>query len=465
MLVVIALCTGSLNGVLAQESAYEITVTVKNFQDSVLYLGYPYGDKKYLQDTAFESKPNTFVFTGEKPLDGGLYFIYNPKNIYFDFVVSESEFELSTDTTDLIGAMQVKHSEENQAFFDFQRFMRDKQQEAQIITEKLKQEKDSTTMAQLQAELSQIDEEVKTYRQQIIDRQPTWFVASFIKATMQVEVPEAANPADPNYRYHYYKSHFFDNINFSDARMLRTPIFHSKIDEYLEKLTPKHPDSVAVAARRVIELARANDDVFRYTLVTLANKYETSNVMGMDAVFVDLSERYYLKGDAFWADSALVAKIAQRVRELKPTLLGSPAPAMHLVDTAMRAFNLRQIKSDYLVLYFYDPDCGHCKKKTPELLKLYNETLRERGVKVVAANINKDVDEWKNYIKKNDLNWINGADPNYHSNFRAEYNIDSTPKIFILDEEKKVIAKRLDVDQIDEFITRQIEIASRENHP
>ena len=57
-------------------------------------------------------------------------------------------------------------------------------------------------------------------------------------------------------------------------------------------------------------------------------------------------------------------------------------------------------------------------------------------------------------IRDNDLNWINAADPQLRSNFRAEYNIDSTPKIFVVDNEKKIIAKRLDVDQLEDFIKR-----------
>jgi glutaredoxin-related protein len=64
----------------------------------------------------------------------------------------------------------------------------------------------------------------------------------------------------------------------------------------------------------------------------------------------------------------------------------------------------------------------------------------------------------KKYVRDQKLDWINLADPHMRSNFRYEYNIETTPQLYILDEDKKIIAKKLDVEQIEEFINRQIEI-------
>jgi hypothetical protein len=49
---------------------------------------------------------------------------------------------------------------------------------------------------------------------------------------------------DSTFAYRYYKAHFWDNIDFSDDRMLRTPIFHPKVKQYMEKLTAQGPDYV-----------------------------------------------------------------------------------------------------------------------------------------------------------------------------------------------------------------------------
>jgi peroxiredoxin len=452
----------------SQESAYRIEVKVENFQGKVCYLGYPYGPKKYLADTAEINSEGKFVFEGPKPLDGGLYFVYSPvpESLYFDLILAEPEFSISTDTTDLIANMKTEGSLENEVFFDFQRFMRAKQKQGAELSEQLKATSDQGKKDELTTKLKELDQEVRSYRSDLFQKYPETFAAAFIRSTVNVDVPEApkdeqGNDIDPNFAYKYYKEHYFDNIDFSDKKMLRTPNFHVKIEDYLEKMTIKHPDSIISSAHTIIEKARANDEIFRYCVVHITSKYETSNIMGMDAVFVDLSESYYLSGDAFWADSALTAKISDRVARLKPNLLGKHAPSMVLVDTLMRPASLYSLQADYFVLYFYDPDCGHCKKKTPVLKELYDTKLKDMGVKVVATNIKKDVAKWKTYVKEQKLDWINLADPNVMSNFRYEYNLETTPIIYVLDDQKKIIAKKLDVDQLEEFINKQIELKAK----
>ncbi|MBK8672004.1 MAG: hypothetical protein IPN93_03170 [Bacteroidetes bacterium] len=56
------------------------------------------------------------------------------------------------------------------------------------------------------------------------------------------------------------------------------------------------------------------------------NKYATSGIMGHDAIYVHLAEKYYLPRKATWSDSATLAKIQESVFYLKPTLIGSYAP-------------------------------------------------------------------------------------------------------------------------------------------
>ena len=465
---IVYLCVGTL--VFAEDNAYRIEVKINKFAGDVCYLGYPYGDKKYLADTAEINDQGKFVFEGTKPLDGGLYFIYSPKNLYFDLVVAESEFSIETDTLDFVKHMKTEGSVENEVFFSFQQFMREKQKLGAELSEQLKATEDQEEKDKITDQLKALDTEVKSFRADLMKNHSETFAAKFIRSTIAVEVPEApkdadGNNLDPNFGYTYYKKHYFDHFDFADAKMLRTPNFYTKILDYLEKMTVKHPDSIIASAHTIIEKARANDEVFRYCVVNITYKYETSNIMGMDAVFVDLSESYYLTGDAFWADSTLMAKITDRVSRIKPNLIGNNAPQMVMVDTLLKPISLYSLKSDYTVLYFYDPDCGHCKKKTPALRELYNSKLKELGVEVVAANIKKDVDRWKKYIREQDLNWVNMSDPEVRSNFRYEYNIETTPQLYILDDQKKIIAKKLDVEQIEDFINKQIEIKSHSQNP
>ena len=449
----------------AQE--YKIDFTVNNLQAKEAYLGYHFGDKQYVKDTA-EVNAGKVIFQGEGPLEGGIYFLYTPDGKYFEFLVDEQNFSLETDTTNFVENMQVEGSENNEIFFNYQRFLGSRSKLSKELSEKM-QNVSEAEKEKITAQLKEINTEVEQYQEKIIKEHSDKLVAKIIKATKNIDIPEAPEGMDEQaaktYQYNYYKQHYFDNIDFSDVRLLRTPILHGKLLEYVDKLTPQHPDSIAKSARYVIDKAKADPEVFRYVLVTYSNKYETSNIMGMENVFVDLARRYYLSGQATWADSTLKANIAKRVMELSPNLVGEKARNFYLIDTTLQNPVVLYDQPDpYLVVYFYDPECGHCKKTTPVLHEEYVSTLKDKGVEVMAVNIKNDVKKWKDFIKKHDLSgWINAADPDYRDNFRAYYNIVTTPRIFVLDKNKEIIAKGIGVEQIAEFVDHHKK--TKENQP
>ena len=59
-----------------------------------------------------------------------------------------------------------------------------------------------------------------------------------------------------------------------------------------------------------------------------------------------------------------------------------------------------------------------------------------------------DIEAWRRYVYENELDWVNAADPYTRSNFRREYNVRTTPQIYVLDKDKKIIAKRLEAEQL-----------------
>jgi len=444
------------------EEGYDITIQINNIKDTVAYLGYNFGDQKFVKDTSQVFDDGVLRFNGSEDLTEGIYFIYTP-SIYFELIANERAFTIETDTLDFIRNMRIKNSPENDVFNQFQRFMADKQKESLVFTNKLNSlnpQNDSSEIRQVREQVLAIRDEIEKFQIDLAQEHKGLFVAQLLMAMQKPKVP--GNPSDDgqvvdkNFQFFYYKEHFFDNFDLSSSGLLRTPLYQPKIDEYLDKLTFQHPDSIKKAADYLLSLSESNQETFRYIMVKLTTKYETSKVMGMEEVFVYLAENYYLTGKAFWADEDLVEKFRNRVNELKPNLIGAIAPDMILLDTLMRKVQLSQLESRFIVLYFYDPDCGHCKKTTPVLYELYKK-IKGKGVEVMAACTVTDIEKWKKYVRTNKLDWVNVSDPYYKSNFRAEYDIKTTPVIYILNNEKEIIAKRLGVEQIEDFIDRMIE--------
>jgi hypothetical protein len=149
-------------------------------------------------------------------------------------------------------------------------------------------------------------------------------MSKIIVTMSEPEIPEP--PRDDKRKYHrllfpvpVFQIHFWDKVDFSDERLLRTPILQSKIKQYTSQLTPPLPDSIIASCDTIIEKSKANKEVFKYCVATLTNFYENSNIMGYDAVFVHLAEKYYLTDLAYWADSTLKAKISSVSGKSGPT--------------------------------------------------------------------------------------------------------------------------------------------------
>jgi thiol-disulfide isomerase/thioredoxin len=319
---------------------------------------------------------------------------------------------------------------------------------------------DSTKSKPIKEKISGIDKAVVDYKKDVIAKHSKTFVATMFRAMQEIEVPEAPVKADGSvdstFKYFYYKNHFWDNIDFSDDKIIRSPIYHAKLKQFFETVVVQIPDSINKEADILIAKARANKEIFKYTVWFITNTFEKSKIMGMDAVFVHMGKNYYMKGDAFWVDSTTLAKITERVQKTEPNLIGRIAPELKVKDSLMRDVYLSKIKAEYTVIYFYAPTCGHCKKVTPVMMETYKK-LKPKNIEVLAVCTEYDWEEWKKYLQENKPEWINAIDITNTSNFRNNYDIYSTPVIYVLDKDKKIIAKRIGAEQIEDIIEKDIE--------
>ncbi len=441
-------------------SSYSIKVKVTGVKDSVCYLGHYFGQKQYTPvDTATADAAGNLLFSKKKTLKEGVYLIIIPGS-YFEVIIGpEQDIKIETDVADLITNMKTKGSLENEIFYGFQSIMISKSKEAQALVEEQKKLKNADSIKVNKDKLTAIQNYIKTYKDDLFKKYPGTLTVKLLRAAEDPEVPEFKKAdgtgVDSLKAYMYYKSHYFDNYDFSDERMLRTPIFIPRIDKYMKEMTVQMPDSIIKSADILIQKAGANKEIYKYVVSTITNTYETSNMMGMDAVFVHMADTYYLKGKCFWIDTTVERKIRERADILRPLLLGKVIPDTYCADTSGNYLPLHTIKGKYVVLIFWDADCGHCQKEIPKLFTLYNEKLKAKGTVVYAATIERDNKSWTKFLREKKLfapGWYNVRDQFNHTDFHKTYDVYSTPVVYLLDEKKKIIAKRIGVEQITEFL-------------
>jgi thiol-disulfide isomerase/thioredoxin len=429
---------------------YDVTFKVKGInQGDTCMIAYYLGTKQYIKDTIIAGPGGLVRYQGAEKLDGGLYLFVMPGMVYFEFLFVEPKFSMETDKADPIMAMKIKGSPENQAFFNYLQFLNGRQKTVKELQDKKAATKDSVQIKALDAQIAALDKEVRTFRDTELSTHKDKFFAKLMRASMEPDVPPLPVGLSPEegkrFQFNAYKKVYLDGIDWSDERLLRSPIIQNKVKEYLERLTVEHPDSIILSADHILSLAEANKEIFKFCVITITNMYAGTKKMCFDKIYVHMAGNYYVNGRAEWVDSTQMAKIKDRYYKMLYNDCERKAINLRLQDMEGKPFDVYGVNAKYTVLIFWAYDCGHCKKEIPAWYEFYKE-YKKHGVEVVAVSTKEDLPKWKEFVKEKGLNdWLNGADPDNKTNFRILYDIYSTPVIYLLDEDKKIMGKRLDI--------------------
>lgn len=444
-------------------TGYQIELELDNFEENEVILASYYGSNNQVIDTFPRNKKGTFLMKGDELLKGGAYLvILPPDNKFIELVIDkEQNFSLKCDIKEPTKTMKIKGSEENRMFYEYLNFLSAKRAEAEGFNKEMETAETDEEKEGITKKRDVLDQEVTAYFDNVLSKYPYNIISLVISAAKPpVRMPERFNEegADDTERYYYYKQHYFDNLDRGDERMLRMNFFMKRVDYYMEKLTPQIPDSISLSIDYILAPMKKDGDLFKYYLVHFLNKYAKSKVVGMDAVYVHLVKDYYEKGLAPWTEKETLEKIIKQANKLEPILIGKPAPNVRLKQKDGTPLAVGDIEADYIVLYFWDPDCGHCKKASPEMIA-FETKFKEKGVKLlgICTEIRDDVKKCWETIDEREYNWLNLVDPYLQSKYKTLYNIESTPQIFILDKDKNIIMKRIGAEQLDDVMNKIIE--------
>lgn len=441
-------------------SQLDIEVTVENYDQDTLYLGYYFGNKKYFYDTA-SSETNTFTFKADTSAPKGMYLLldYEMKKYHDVLLEDDQQFSIKTDSVFSARKVSFKGSDLNEDFYDYILVLTDLRPEAEQLRAKLP---DPAAQSKLEA----LNEKVIDKQKELINKYPESILAATIKTNMEMEIPEfEGDEREVNLKkYRYFREHYFDGIDLGKEKYIRAPFFYPYVSRYIEEVVPQHPDSINMALDRVLQpMLESRSDAFKFFLVHYLNHYARSNIVGMDAVYVYLVNEYYKSGKAWWTNEEQLKKILDEVEKIEPTLIGKTAPDVKLKKLDNNEeFSLHEINSPYTIMFFWDPECGHCKKSMPEVIDFY-ENYKDKGISFIAVctKLNQDArDKCLEYIKEREgMNiFTNAYDPFLRSRYKQKYDIRSTPKVFILDSDKKILMKNVPAEKLSEVMDQIIKV-------
>lgn len=437
----------------------KIHINIDNFKDSSLLLTSYYGNKIRLVDTSYSTK-GKFTFEYDSMLPGGIYMAVSSQKIkLFEFIINgEDKIIFNTDTASYVKNMKIKGSIENSTFIDYVKFNERMFNLSNELNTKLKNLNDDIFQKnKLLQQLDSLNQISINYKLNLINSKPDLFVSKLLASMQDVTVPdEITNTKDSAYIYMYYKSHFWDNLDLSDSRFIRTPMLDKKVNEYFNTLVLIQPDTVIKNIDLVVNKARKSKDNYSYLLWHFIQEYQNPKYMGFDKVFVHLVENYFdnPEYDILNNSPSVIKTLKERSDKIKPLLLGKKAPDLILLDTSGAYTSFNHIKTNYLIILFYDFECGICKNEIKYIKEKQPDWKYDVGI--FAVNVNGEINKWKDFIIEHGIqNWhnVNGT-RSVTADFHDLYDIYGTPVIYLLDEKRNIIAKRMGADQITSIIDR-----------
>ena len=452
------------------KSQYQVTLQTSNYKSGLAYLTYYYGKNINVEDSALVNSKGIAVFKKNQKLQPGIYSIVFPgKNKLVDFLVDKEQFiTIKADTADLINKTIVTGSKENAFFQQYQKFIVLKGKQLQAEQHAYNNSKTKADSLLHENNYQKFNKELNQYRENIIKQYPQSMLAVLFKSMKEpgFAIAHPVTKQDSIANYEFYKKHYWDGISFMDDRVIRTPFFLPKVEKYFRDILVPSADTIIKEADYLLLLARTNTEMYKFLLNWLTDEYIYPKYMGQDAVFVHLFEEYHSKGVSNWLNEKQLIAISNRAYMVMSNLIGDKAADLDMVDSTGKPCPLYNVNAEYIVVCFWDPTCSHCREEVPRLDSLYQAKWKQQGVKIYGVLSENEKTKWLQFIRKNNLkDWIHvyqteetkkAITDSQKPSYKQLYDITQTPTLYLLDKEKRIIAKKLTLQQMDDLLQTKL---------
>jgi len=279
-------------------------------------------------------------------------------------------------------------------------------------------------------------------------------VAFASKDYKRVEIPSLIT--DNDLRRKFLLIHFWDNLNPKDTSFIANPIYiREPFREYLDVLVVsgynESRESVLILTKRVMT---SQINVIKYFLAVFEESlYDPNSIYKNDELYITFIEEV-LKSDTLPFE--IKERLSFQLNMLVKNRVNTKAANVEFITSEGKNTSLYNIKSPFVMLLFYEPDCQNCNIAI-EMMKS-SGVLKEAGnkIKVVALYAGDNKALWNSHLKSMSKDWVVGFDSNNSVINNSIYDRRSAPSFYILDAGKTVLVKDATYDTCIRFIKESI---------
>lgn len=420
-------------------SQHKLEGSILGYPNSKLVLLSYFGDKHRFADSLTTDGNGWFSFALDKNTPVGLYSLTIGKTPVFNLILNNEDIVLKFDVTQN-GLPEFIFSIENLIYYDYLVQADQYKQKRDLLAEVLLRYPVSDNYYVNTADhLQQEQKSFTEYCQRILNEYPQSFVSHIVGSDQPMSIPEGF---DWNDFRNYSQKHFLDGIDFNDTSLINTNVLTTKAIDYLAFYTLNNNNKemqehlFAQAVDSILNRAMVNGKVYDFLMEYLIEGFE---MYGFDYVINHIVENYEPSNSCVNEDrKSELQKRMENLRELAP---GKIAPDIVIEDIHGNRTKLADIDNELTLVVFWASWCPHCNTMMPGIKDLYNsQDLPD--FEVLAISIDTSATDYSHALSEQATTWMNYAElKGWDSKAAVDYSIYATPTMFLLDKNRKILAR------------------------
>lgn len=429
----------------------QVKIKISNLATDKATISFLEGENSTGIDTIISADNGEFQFNFNNQ-HSGFYRISFNKNKWVDFIYDNEDVEIETNANNILDSLKVIKSASNKLCNKFIKLNKEYKTKTELLQLLLSHyPKNDDFYNTIQNKLTQIQKEYLRFVDTISQHNPESFVARYIRSA---QLPVVRPELSPEKQLEYLKNHALDNVNFQDGRLTYSNLFTNKTIEYLTYYRNRQlskellENEFKKAIDTLLDKAKANLRVYKQIVAYLINGFKQ---YGFEKDLDYVVQNYVIRDD-LCLDDKTEKSIQLMIDQTKYLPIGGTVPDILLSDTTGSKIELNKINSDTTLIIFYASWCPHCQATIPKLVEYFNNK-KERHIKVFAISIDTVRIDWINFIKNNNMHWINVSDlKGWEGKAAKDYFIYATPTMFLVDKDNKIIAKPLTIENLNDSL-------------
>ena len=432
---------------------FHLRGTVPGMSNTDVYLLQDFANSQRMVDTVRTDISGSFDFTMGADMPVGMYRIMTPTGQMFDVIYDRENIDFVATGMNASDIIQVKQSVENLIYYKYLHVKTANKLKINTLLPVLDYYPKNDTFYQVtKNQVAKLQDQITTVTQNLIRNNPGTLAAHFIAMDEPVKLDLGVPSAQ---RDEELKKVYFKNVNFNDTLLLRTNLLTAKLVGYLtlfqnRNMSKKTMEKSFVApVDTILKKAQVNEKMYLFSLHYFVKGFED---FGFESLLQHIATHQHLAD--FPGNSLQKIALQKKLRLITELAVGKTAPDFTTRTLKGKKIQLSKVKSNNTLLLFWASWCPHCKVALPKLEKYYDPDHPEK-LQIIAVSVDENKKPVEKEVKKEGYTWINIAEQKgWDSPIAEMYGVSSTSTFFLLDKDKKIIAKPTNIDEVEKLLQK-----------